>query len=328
MRPFLIAFALVLFSTKASAGVQDTPIIIQELRPQSWDRWSDISGIDFVAIKDDDIQRHAGDESYFTGIQIDEWYIRENGFVWHLLRFTNIAKPAGPLWMVPHDDENAAFEAAIAALKEHGGIAVMVNSGPASVRRQAGYGTCGVRADVVTSCDPNRNFTAASPKFTEAFLSQRVAGQPVIALHTNSYGFSGDGQGGRGDITILDAKAYRQGIVTPRADGHLAVAPKAEMANYDTLGLTAYLATDKQPGKWAVSCQQAVTAAGVHFWHERVTQSDGSMSNYLALNWPDIAYFNAESRSEIDLELAAGRHKVMIDAYLAGCNKSGNKPVP
>ena len=67
--------------------------------------------------------------------------------------------------------------------------------------------------------------------------------------------------------------------------------------------------------------------SGVHFWHERVAQSDGSMSNYLILNRPDIAYFNAESRAEIDLAVAASRHKTMIDAYLVHC-KSGDKPAP
>lgn len=70
-----------------------------------------------------------------------------------------------------------------------------------------------------------------------------------------------------------------------------------------------------------------MTNAGVHFWHERVARSDGSMSNYLVLNHPDIAYLNAESRLETDLILASSRHKVMINAYLDGCN-SGDKPAP
>ena len=321
---FMFMVALWLPTTAAVVDQSDKPTVIQEARVQSWNKWSAVSGKDFHSVQDDDIQRHASDKSFFDGIQIDEWYFRENGFRWHLLRVTNIARPVGPLWMVPHDDENAAFEAVISALKQHGGVAVVVNSGPGSDRRQAGKGACGVRAEIVSSCDPNRNFAAASPKFTQAFLSHRAAGQPVIALHTNSAGFSGDGQGGRGEITIVDAAAFSLGKIEPRPDGHFGVSPTAEMANYDTLVLTAYLARQGKPSSAAIGCRNAINRAGVHFWHERVTLSDGSMSNYLALNHPDIAYLNAESRDELDLGLAAARHSVMIAAYLNRCLKSGN----
>jgi hypothetical protein len=99
------------------------------------------------------------------------------------------------------------------------------------------------------------------------------------------------------------------------------------MANFDTLGLTAYQAQEGAPSPSARECGQKIANAGVHFWHERVVKSDGSMSNYLVLNRPDIPYFNAESRAEIDLAIAAARHKVMIEAYLANC-ASGNQPAP
>ncbi len=287
-----------------------------------------ISATEELRLLDDDIARNSSVPGYFDGIEISENRFSENGFDWHLIRFVSAAKPNGPLWMVPHDDENAAFEAVIAALKVHGGVAVVVNSGPGSERRQAGNGTCGVSTDVVTSCDPNRNFSATSPKFTDAFLGQRFAGQPVIALHTNSPGFSGDGKGGRGEITILDAKMFAHGKIQARRDGHFAINPAVAMANYDTLGLTAYLASAGKLGAGAIACRKAMTSAGVHFWHERVMRSDGSMSNFLALNYPGIAYFNAESRLEVDLGLAAARHKVMVAAYLNGCMKSGDQPVP
>jgi hypothetical protein len=276
---------------------------------------------------DDDIGRNSIVPGYFDGIEISEYRFSENGFDWHLIRFASAAKSDGPLWMVPHDDENAAFDAMIAAIKDHGGVGIAVNSGTGSVRRQAGNGVCGVRSAYTTSCDPNRNFDANTPLFTSAFLNQRVDGQPVIALHTNSPGFTGDGQGGRGDITILDRDAYWRGETKPRKDALFAVTPQPDMANYDTLGLTAYLARDSKPGDASARCGQAIANAGVHFWHERVNVSDGSMSNYLILNRPDIRYYNAESRAEVDLAVAAARHRVMINAYLDGCT-SGNKPTP
>jgi hypothetical protein len=288
--------------------------------------WRAVAAADVVRLSDDDIARHPG-PGYLNGIDVSELVFSENGFDWHLIRFVMNDDRAGPLWIVPHDDENAAFEAAISALRHYGGVAIMVNSGPGSARMQVGNGICGVRPERATSCDPNRNFAPNAPQFTAAFLDQRPAGQPIIALHTNSPGFSGDGEGGRGEITILDKQAFARGEKKPRADGHFAVNPTAEMANYDTLGLVAYLASDGTPGEAAIRCRKAMTAAGTHFWHERILRSDGSMSNYLALHQPGIAYFNAESRAEVDLALAASRHKIMIDAYLNGCNASdsGNK---
>jgi hypothetical protein len=274
-----------------------------------------------VAAVDDDIQRNIVTAGYFDGIEISEYRFSENGFEWHLLRFASAAMPDGPLWMVPHDDENAAFDAMITAIKEYGGVGIAVNSGPGSVRQQTGRGVCGVRLGLVLSCDPNRNFDAKAPLFASAFLSLRPDHQPVIALHTNSPGFAGDGHGGRGDISILDRAAYGRGEIVARNGGIFAKSPQPGMANYDTLGLTAYLAKDDRPKNAAAKCGRAIANSGVHFWHERVKSSDGSMSNYLALNRPDIAYFNAESRMEIDLAVAAARHKIMIAAYLANCAK-------
>jgi hypothetical protein len=276
---------------------------------------------------DDDIGRNSIVPGYFDGIEISEYRFSENGFDWHLIRFASASKPAGPLWMVPHDDENAAFDAMIAAVKVHGGVGIAVNSGTGSARRQAGNGVCGVRSVVVTSCDPNRNFDGNTPLFTSAFLGERRDGKPIIALHTNSSGFAGDGQGGRGEITVLDRDSFRRGDVTPRKDALFAITPQPDMANYDTLGLTAYLARDSKPGDASARCGQAIANAGVHFWHERVSVSDGSMSNYLILYRPEISYYNAESRTEVDLALASARHRVMINAYLDGC-MSGNQPAP
>ena len=95
------------------------------------------------------------------------------------------------------------------------------------------------------------------------------------------------------------------------------------MANFDTLGLSPYLARNRRPTAASDRCGLAISGAGIHFWHEPVTASDGSMSNYLALNRPDISYFNAESRAEPDPALAAARHRIMIAAYLQNCLSTG-----
>jgi hypothetical protein len=315
MRVYLLAlFASFSVLVSSSARTADDP-------------WVDVPADSYSQLADDDLLRNQGVAGFLEGISVSERRFSENGFDWHLIRFANSTKPDGPLWMVPHDDENAAFDAMIGALKQYGGVGIAVNSGPGSLRRQAGFGLCGVQAGKTSSCDPNRNFAPRSPLFTAAFLSQRPKGQPVIALHTNTHGFSGDGQGGRGDITIVDRDAYRRGKIKARAGGILAVDPQPDMANYDTLGLTAYLASAGKPPARSAKCGQAIADAGVHFWHERVAQSDGSMSNYLVLNQPDIPYFNAESRADIDLALSASRHAIMVKAYLDRC-MSGHKPAP
>ena len=299
------------------------PIAAYATKPAPWN----IKTAEELRLLDDDITRNIAVPGYFGGIEISEYRFSENGFNWHLIRFASVAKPDGPMWIVPHDDENAAFDAMIAAIKEHGGIGIAVNSGVGSARQQTGNGNCGVRSISATSCDPNRNFDAKTPLFTSAFLGQRRHQQPVIALHTNPAGFAGDGQGGRGEITVLDRDAFRRGETKPRKDALFAASPRQNMTNYDTLGLTAYKARDDKPGQVSARCGRAVADRGIHFWHERVSVSDGSMSNYLILNRPDISYFNAESRAEADLAVAAVRHQIMINAYLVGCT-SGDQPVP
>jgi hypothetical protein len=268
--------------------------------------------VDITVVADDDIARHRGEPAHLAGIAVTERRFTERGFNWHVLRFINNAKPDGPLWVVPHDDENAAFEGAIAALKIHGGTLLAINSGPGSSRRQAGQGVCGVKPGRVRSCDPNRNFDAKSPIFTGVFLGERKQGQPIIALHTN-------GAGAAGDFSLLDIDAFARGRTILRSGAYRSKNPEPHMDNYDTLGLIAYPAREGRPSDVAIACRNALNEGGIHFWHERVGKSDGSLSNYLALERPGIAYFNAESREETDLAMSAARHSVMIRVYLEAC---------
>ena len=267
------------------------------------------SAVDAAHIADDDISRHRDDAGFFEGLAISESKFSEAGFEWDLIRYVNSAKPDGPLWMVPHDDENAAFEAVIGALRQYGGVAITVNSSAGSQRNQKGSGTCGGRPGIVASCDPNRNFSTMTPLYTNAFLDQRPAGQPVIALHTNKPGFGGDGDGGSGHISMF---------AVARNDGFMGNGSVAILNNPDTFGLMSYRAGSPVPPSLA-SCRAAMNGAGVNVWQERVGKSDGSMSNYLILNQPDIQYFNAESREEADLAVASARHALMISAFMQDC---------
>lgn len=315
----LIAIFVIAMVSAPSARADEPAFLTHQ--SQKWAQgWILIPPERYASIPDDDVQRHSGDPLFWNGIVIHEKKFSENGFAWHLLRFSNLTNLDSAIWVVPHDDENAAFEAMIAAVKKHGGMGVTVNSGPGSLRRQSGFGQCGGRPGKVRSCDPNRNFAAATPLYTAAILDHWTEDwQAIIALHTN-------GAGAAGDFSLLDIDAYTQGKIKLRPGAYRAINPVPQMDNYDTLGLTAYPAKDGKPNDAAIACRTALNNAGIHFWHEKVTKTDGSLSNYLALERPEIAYFNAESREEIDLSTSAGRHAIMIDAYLKRCRASGNKP--
>jgi hypothetical protein len=288
--------------------------------------WQYVAPANFRYLADDDINRHAADSIFLAGMKVAERRFSENGFDWHLIRFENTARANGPLWVVPHDDEDAAFDAMIAALKTHGGVGIAVNTAPSGKRRQSGYGRCGGRTWSVRGCDPNRNFDAMSPIFSAAFLYDYQPGQPIIALHTNAPGYGGDGRGGRGDITILDADAFISGIIRPRFDGHFGSGAVFALNDPDVYAILPY-ASAAVPEQ-DVRCRVVLNASGINVWHERVVDSDGSLSNYLTLNRPDIHYVNMEAKRETDLTKAVEAQKQMVAAYLSGCAASGNQPAP
>ncbi len=281
-------------------------------------RWDSVEKADLATLNDDDVGRHIADPAFFDGLSISQTRFSEGGFDWHILRFANAEKPKGPLWAVPHDDENAAFEGAIAAVKQYGGVVITVNSGPGSNRYQAGNGTCGGRPAKVARCDPNRNFSEKTPLFTTAFLGQLVPGEPVIALHTNSPGHGA----GKGNITILDSEAAARGITRPRRDGHFGINQPALLADPDSYAILPYRSPTKTTAD--IACRNALVKGGVHVWHEAVGKSDGSLSNYIVLSMPHIAYVNMESRREDDIAIAAQRHEYMIAAYYKACLISGD----
>lgn len=96
--------------------------------------WTELDASALALVQDDDLERHRAEPAFLQGVQVSELRFRENGFDWHLLRFVNADRPDGPLWVVPHDDENAAFDAMIAALRKYGGTGIAVDTGPASTR--------------------------------------------------------------------------------------------------------------------------------------------------------------------------------------------------
>lgn len=210
----------------------------------------------------------------------------EGGFHW-ILQIIHNAKRPGPLWAVPHDNENTAFDTAVYGVTMYGGTVVAVETnGNRELRGASGR-----------SQDPNRNFDAGtgqrcplqvapSTEYTRRFFRWWSEGEPIIALHTNDRGYAGDGAGGKGGISIdkplpgnIPFKAHRQ--INAKSPS-------------DTLVFVASLARpDDDPS--LKRFVDALTAEGVNVLYEVTSKqrNDCSMSNYAALR--DIrGYVNVE----------------------------------
>jgi len=217
---------------------------------------------------------------------ITETRVNEGGLNWKLHVIKN-TKRSGPLFVIPHDNENSAFPSAIYGLAKYGGTLVAVEAGE---RR------------IFNGQDPNRNFgttrsaaaacpkqRAPAPKYTNAIMKHRKSGQPIIALHSNSNGWSGNG--GSGTISINRNSRVMRPFVT-------AIARSRRLADEDTLIV---IASTKPPGKdrkQARALEHFTKKAGVNVIYEYVkpSQNDCSLSNYVVLN--NLGdYFNVEVES-------------------------------
>lgn len=223
--------------------------------------------------------------------------VREGGRTWVIQTVSN-TRMAGPLWVLPHDNEQAAVETAAYALGRYGGTAVLVETGG---RRSNG------------SADPNRWFDAGrsrcssgapATRYVAAMLGERRRGAPVIALHTNAAGLGG--RSGGGSISIRapgkNAKAY----LGRNASGRL--------ASPDSLVITAV--TQGHDAQVAALVDR-LTARGVNVMVETTSASttDCSLSHYAALNG---------IRPYLNLEVADGdaaTQRQMLDIVMAALGR-------
>jgi len=238
--------------------------------------------LDVAKISEPDIkaqQRELNRKDYC----ITERKFIENGLKWHIFTIKNNAKPSGPLFVVPHDNEDAAFVTGVYGLRRYGGTLVAVEAG---------------EERFLSGQDPNRNFgtngavarrcrgqRAPAPKYTRAILNARQKGAPIIALHSNANGWSGNG--GKGNISIR-----RPGAGLPFVT---ALARSRRFLDEDTLVI---LAGANPPGKdrdLSRKIKYFTQSAGVNVLFEQVNPAtnDCSLSNYVVLKNLG-SYFNIE----------------------------------
>ncbi len=198
----------------------------------------------------------------------------DNGKKWNLILVRNTKQPNGPFWFLPHDNENAALDAAVYASKKYGGgfLAVEANG-----NRYAG------------GKDPNRNFKAGSHysqtifKIIDTFKPKQM---PYLTLHNNKNGHSKFGGEGTVSMRVTSNKTKSYPA------GKIAIGSKKGLHDEDSL---VYLA-GKNTNQKKIN---ALNSQGLNVKYERVSRgsNDNSMSNYIALYKSRHGYVNIEVES-------------------------------
>jgi hypothetical protein len=287
-----------------------TPLMVSASAP---DR-TVVTRINPLTVIDDDFARHR-DPGEWRGLRVQRIEFSAERGAWRLWRIANRARPRGPLFFVPHDNENAGFEAGLWAVRRYGGVLIAVDSGVAP-------GHDGERYNAATAygppIDPNRNFDSGLPGYADRILADlKRGGGPIIALHTNTPGF---------DPT--DSKCHRD---DPKRDGIISIrfcddtlTPSASQRREwpfdddDTVAFATYRASQRPEDAF---CRNAMVGADFNVVQERVVASDGSLSNYAVLHGIRYLNFETQERGLDPAELAGARDRLtaMIRTALGLC---------
>lgn len=268
--------------------------------------------VDPLTIQDDDFARHRDPETW-RGLAVTQIEFREERGAWRLFRIANVKKPRGPLWFVPHDNENAGFEAALAGVRTYGGVVIAVDSGIAEDGKRRNEAV-----DRGRPIDPNRNFRDGTPLYANTILADYHRGaRPIVALHTNQPGFDPSDSGcnrsdppGRGEVSIR----FCSDVMQPQAS-------QARDWPFDDDDSLAYVAFRSGRSPFSAWCGKALALADFNVVFERVTVSDGSLSNYALLRGMDYVNFETQERGLDPARLAESRNRLtaMIDRAMDLC---------
>ena len=273
-----------------------------------------VSQVNPLTVQDDDFARHR-DPAEWKSLKVRRIEFRDERAAWRLWRIDNVRRRKGPLWFVPHDNENGGFEAALAAVRTYGGTIIAVDSAVAG-------NPDGVRmnhaVDYGRPIDPNRNFDDALPFYArEVLLAQRQGAWPIIALHTNAPGFDPR------DSRCNQSDPSGSGVISIRFCDDTLI-PSASLGRVwpfdddDSVAFATFRAKGTPSDAW---CRDQLVALDFNVVQERVVTSDGSLSNYAVLRGIDYLNFETQDRGLSAPGLAEMRDRLlyMIDHALAGC---------
>ncbi len=269
-----------------------------------------------LTVVDDDFARHRSPATW-RGLTVTRIDFTEERATWRLYRINDPKRPRGPLWFIPHDDENAGFEAALVAIRKYGGTIVAVDSNGTRRNSRVAFGR---------AIDPNRNFHDGLPRYPSRVLAAVNRGAwPIIALHTNSPGYEGNratcgNRGGNTDGEGIISIRFCNAVLTPNASR----AKRYPFDDDDTVAFATYRATQNPASAF---CRARMVRADWNVVQERVVNSDGSLSNFAVLHGLDYLNFETAETGLDPAALAAARDRLtwMIDRAMAMC---GPHPQP
>lgn len=275
------------------------------------DPGAQVTPVDPLTVQDDDFARHR-DPAVWKGLTVSRIEFREERAAWRLWRIANPQQRRGPLWFVPHDNENAGFEAGLEAVRRWGGTLIAVDAGIADdgarMNRAVDYGR---------PIDPNRNFDTALPGYARHILADLKPGMPIIALHTNGRGFD------TSESRCNKSDPPGNGVISIRyCDDVLRPSPSLGRAwpwdDDDTVAFATFRAQDAPSDAF---CRDQMVAADFNVVQERVVASDRSLSNYAVLHGLDYLNFETLDRGDGAEGLAEGRRRLVhiIGRALAMC---------
>lgn len=268
--------------------------------------------VDPMTIADDDFARNR-DPAMWEGLGVERIIFTEGETTWRLWRIINTARPMGPLWAVTHDNENATFAAALASLRAWGGVAMIVDTGPADSYYDARFN----RETSGQPIDPNRHFSDALPLYARTMLADALAERRlIIALHTNAADF---------DPTLSDCPATRPGrgaisvgLCNDRYRPRASRGKRWPNDDEDSLVLVPYRdGSDRR----TATCAGRLMASDMNLVFEHVAISDGSLSNYAVQHGLPYVNIETEERGSSPAGIALARDRLinMIDAVMERC---------
>jgi len=149
------------------------------------------------------INDYRRNSNHLKNLCVHQLSFKEDKYRWKMLLVTNPHKVKGAFWLLPHDDENTAFDAAVYAVTKYGEgfLAIMAND-KRYYKKQDPNRNFSLSKNKENSC---KNQKASSYRFTNIITSiiQTYTHNkyPILALHNNKNSwYGGVGQGG---VSIL-----------------------------------------------------------------------------------------------------------------------------
>lgn len=152
-------------------------------------------------LRDPDVKRNR-DLLENAPICITTESVEEGGVEWRFQVFDSGKE--GWNWVVLHDDEDSAFDAAIHAIISYGGKAIAIDSGEREAPTHAPNpnSNFGMTADEMKGC--GSRVETGSPKFT-SWIIGHLRSERTIALHNNEDGIASTG--GLGNFSVSAASS-------------------------------------------------------------------------------------------------------------------------